>query len=240
MSDSLSMLATTGLLGYGFGEDAFRHGLEMDLDFIAADAGSMDPGPHYLGAGVPFVSRKAIKRDIGLMLEGALAKGVPMLIGSAGGGGSAPQVALVREVIEEIAKLGPKGGKVLVPVPEVHGVAEPFVIPEFISELERIGMVPERITVYATHATNEGNDWAKAMLENGEIDVTLFTSSAEIFSMLNLIQNRVELLNRNPVAYMGGYTAKTGRQHGINVDIIPEVFSMPGVVEALEAYFRGK
>jgi hypothetical protein len=104
MSDSLSMMATTGLLGYGFGEEAFRYGLEMDLDFIAADAGSMDPGPHYLGAGIPFVSRKAIKRDIGLMLEGALEKGVPMLIGSAGGGGSAPQVALVREVIEEIAE----------------------------------------------------------------------------------------------------------------------------------------
>ena len=103
MGKSLSMMATTGLLGYGFGEDSFRHGLEVDLDFIAADAGSMDPGPHYLGAGVPFVSRKAIKRDLGLMLEGALEKGIPMLIGSAGGGGSAPQVALVREVIEEIA-----------------------------------------------------------------------------------------------------------------------------------------
>ncbi len=104
MSDSLSMMATTGLLGYGFGEESFRHGLELDLDFIAADAGSMDPGPYYLGAGVPFVSRMAIKRDLGLMLEGALEKGVPMLIGSAGGGGSAPQVALVREVIEEIAE----------------------------------------------------------------------------------------------------------------------------------------
>jgi hypothetical protein len=103
VSDSLSMMATTGLLGYGFGEDAFRHGLEQDLAFIAADAGSMDPGPHYLGAGVPFVSRKAMKRDLGLMLAGALQKGVPMLIGSAGGGGSAPQVAAVREVIEEIA-----------------------------------------------------------------------------------------------------------------------------------------
>jgi hypothetical protein len=97
------MMATTGLLGYGFGEDAFRHGLSMDLDFIAADAGSMDPGPHYLGAGVPFVSRKAIERDIGLMLEGALEKSIPMLIGSCGGGGSAPQVALVREIVEDIA-----------------------------------------------------------------------------------------------------------------------------------------
>ena len=88
MAKTLHMMATTGLLGYGFGEDAFRRGLDMDLDFIAADGGSMDPGPHYLGEGVPFVTRMAIKRDIGLMLEGALERGIPMLIGSAGGGGS--------------------------------------------------------------------------------------------------------------------------------------------------------
>ena len=103
MSESLRMMATTGLLGYGFDEEAFRHGMEMDLDFIAADGGSMDPGPQYLGAGVPFVRRKSITRDIGLMLEGALEKGIPMLIGSAGGSGSSPQVDLVREVVEEIA-----------------------------------------------------------------------------------------------------------------------------------------
>ena len=62
----MRMMATTGLLGYGFGEEAFRRGMDMDLDFIAADGGSMDPGPHYLGEGVPFVTRLAIKRDIGL------------------------------------------------------------------------------------------------------------------------------------------------------------------------------
>lgn len=151
-----------------------------------------------------------------------------------------PAVNYPSTMIEEIEKLGPRGGKVLVPVPEVHGVEEPFVIPEFISELERIGMLPHRVAVYATHATNEGNDWAKTMLLNGEIDVTLITSSAEIFSLLNLIDNQVEFLNRGKVAYMGGYTARTGEAYGINVDMIPEVFSMTGVVEALEAYFRGK
>ena len=66
-----------------------------------------------------------------------------------------PAVNYPSTMIEEIEQLGPRGGKVLVPVPEVHGVAEPFVIPEFISELERIGMVPQRIAVYATHATTE-------------------------------------------------------------------------------------
>ena len=58
----LKVMATTGMVGYGYTEEAFRHGISQGMDFIAADAGSMDPGPHYLGEGVPFVSEAAIKR----------------------------------------------------------------------------------------------------------------------------------------------------------------------------------
>lgn len=99
----LRMMATTGMLGYGFTEEAFHRGVSLGLDFIAADAGSMDPGPYYLGAGVPFVTRTAIKRDLGFMLDAAIEKGIPLLLGSAGGGGGRPQVAIVREVLEELA-----------------------------------------------------------------------------------------------------------------------------------------
>ena len=151
-----------------------------------------------------------------------------------------PEVSYPSVMVADIARLGPRGAKVLVPVPEVHGIEEPFVIPEFINQLKDAGMVPHRIPVYATHATHEGNEWALGMLQNGEIDVTLLTSSGEILSLLNMLDNAVTLFNRTTVAYMGGYTSKTGQKHGFNVDVVPEVFNMPGVVEALEAYFRGK
>ena len=100
----IRMLATTGMLGYGYTEQAFRRGLEQGLDFIAADAGSMDPGPYYLGSGTAYVSRAAAKRDLGLMLEAGVRGGIPVLIGSAGGGGGEPQLAWTREIVEEIAR----------------------------------------------------------------------------------------------------------------------------------------
>ena len=100
----LRMMATTGMVGYGYTEEAFNRGVQQGLDFIAADGGSMDPGPHYLGQGIPFVSRQAIKRDLSLMLDAAIKQQIPMLIGSCGGGGSDPQLNFVRDVVKEIAE----------------------------------------------------------------------------------------------------------------------------------------
>lgn len=98
-----SMVAMTGCLGYGFTETALNRALELGVDFIGCDAGSMDPGPYYLGEGIPFVSREASKRDLSLMLEGAVKAGIPLLIGSAGGGGGRPHLDFTRELVMEIA-----------------------------------------------------------------------------------------------------------------------------------------
>lgn len=101
--DHIKMIAATGMLGYGYTEEAFNRGISLKPDYIASDAGSMDPGPYYLGAGQPFVSRQASKRDLGLMLEAGVKQGIPVLIGSAGGGGGAPHVAWTVDLVREIA-----------------------------------------------------------------------------------------------------------------------------------------
>lgn len=149
-----------------------------------------------------------------------------------------PDVSYPSEMLMEMAKAGPRGGRVLVPVPEVRGVTEPFVIPEFISELKRAGMVPHRITTYLTIASSEANQTAKASLLAGEIDITVFTSSAEIFSLLDQLEGNRAVVNRTTLAFMGDYTARTGREMGLNVDILPDEFSMPGLVAAIEDHFR--
>ena len=99
----MRLMACSGMVGYGFTEEAFERGLASGVQMIGCDAGSMDPGPYYLGSGEPFVSEQATRRDLGIMLEGALRAGVPMIIGSAGGGGSDSQLAWTRQIIEQIA-----------------------------------------------------------------------------------------------------------------------------------------
>src|SRR4051794_41947257 len=65
----IRVLSPTAILGYGFPETSFAAGLARDPHVIAVDAGSSDPGPYYLGAGVSFTDREAVKRDLRLMLR---------------------------------------------------------------------------------------------------------------------------------------------------------------------------
>jgi hypothetical protein len=98
------VLSPTAILGYGFPEESFANGLARKPDLIACDAGSTDPGPHYLGSGKSFTDRAFVKRDLTFMLVEGVRRGIPVVVGSAGGAGAAPHVAWCRQIVEEIAR----------------------------------------------------------------------------------------------------------------------------------------
>jgi len=103
----VKVLSPTAILGYGFPDASFQRGLSMQPDAIAVDAGSTDPGPHYLGSGKSFTDRLAVKRDLLRMIEAALAQRIPLLIGSAGGAGAKPHLDWCAEIIAEcLTELG--------------------------------------------------------------------------------------------------------------------------------------
>jgi uroporphyrinogen-III synthase len=63
-----------------------------------------------------------------------------------------------------------KGARILVPVPEVSGVPEPKVVPDFLAGLEELGMTHVRVPAYATRAVLRGNEVEEAMLLAGQVD----------------------------------------------------------------------
>lgn len=99
----MKLLAATGMLGSGFREESIVAGIARGAEMIGCDAGSTDFGPHLLATGLAPFSRTAIKRDVAVMLRHALAARIPVVIGSAGGSGSAAGVCMMREVVAEIA-----------------------------------------------------------------------------------------------------------------------------------------
>lgn len=101
---TFTLLSPTAILGYGFPTASFERGLSFKPDVIAVDAGSTDPGPYYLGSGKPFVSRRAVERDLRYLLRAARSHKIPLIIGTAGGSGAAPHLEWCRKIILEIAR----------------------------------------------------------------------------------------------------------------------------------------
>ena len=83
MKEEFRILSTTAILGYGFPMASFEEGMKRRPHLIAVDAGSSDPGPYYLGAGVSFTDRGAVKRDLSIMLGAAVEHNVPVVVGTA-------------------------------------------------------------------------------------------------------------------------------------------------------------
>mgnify|MGYP001004198613 CR=1 FL=1 len=104
MKEEFRILSATAILGYGFPIQSFLAGMERKPHLIAVDAGSTDPGPYYLGAGISFTDRDAVKRDLEIMIQAGIENHIPVVIGTAGGSGAEPHLTWCREIVEEIAR----------------------------------------------------------------------------------------------------------------------------------------
>jgi len=101
------VVVSHGMLGYGFPEKSLEAALGIGIDLIAVDAGSTDPGPHYLGSGELFGSLDMIRRDLELLVDAQTVSGAKLVIGSCGGGGTDGHVDKTLEILREvIAKKG--------------------------------------------------------------------------------------------------------------------------------------
>ncbi|RPI99804.1 MAG: acyclic terpene utilization AtuA family protein, partial [Deltaproteobacteria bacterium] len=96
------ILSTCAGIGYGFPEESFREAMKLKLDIIAADAGSIDPGPYYLGTGTSYAERAMLKKDFSMMLRGALEQNCPLVIGSCGLAGDTPNLMFLVNIAEEV------------------------------------------------------------------------------------------------------------------------------------------
>jgi hypothetical protein len=102
-TDTTVCYLSIGALGTGFLEASLRRGLEGQVDFIGADAGSTDGGPNALAGGRWTSRERAYRYELGLLLPVVKERGVPLLVGSCGISGSDENVDYMAELVDEIA-----------------------------------------------------------------------------------------------------------------------------------------
>ena len=107
----VSVLCASGSLGLTpFHEESFWAGIERGPDVVAADAGSGDIGPFYLGSGHWYNLAAWEDHDLSLMLRGAHRCGARVIVGSAGGAGLDQAVDLYFDLVAAAVRchgLGP-------------------------------------------------------------------------------------------------------------------------------------
>ena len=187
----IKVLSTTATLGYGFPPESFRAGLERGPDVIAVDAGSTDPGPHYLGAGVSYVDRKATYRDLSFMLKAGRDRKVPVLVGSAGGSGAEPHLQWTREIIREIAQREGLSFKLAI----IHGEIDKEVVLKafdegLISPLPPTGPLRREEIVGSTHIVGQMGiePFVKALEAGAEVILAGRSYDPAMFAALPIMQ----------------------------------------------------
>ena len=148
--------------------------------------------------------------------------------------------------LEEFSRRGITSGRALVPMPEIRGMAEPRVIPDFIGGLSGLGFEVRRVPAYQTNRVTDRETGAPeiGVLKDGLIDVILFTSNAEIGNLLGLLDGGREVISGCTLACLSYAEAKSATELGLRVDVITESQSLVDLPEAtataLEDFFRGK
>jgi uroporphyrinogen-III synthase len=177
-------------------------------------------------ADVAGLKTAAIGNDAGLLEQAGLK---PTLV---------PPVPSPIGIVEELRRRGETQGVVIVPAPEVVGMAEPAVVPDFVRDLESIGLKTRRVPAYVTARETEHLEIGTRLLLAGEIDIVAFTSRGEIDSLLLHLGARREMLaGKVAIACFGPITSAGARLQNLTVDIVSEQYGrFEGFVSAMEKW----
>jgi uroporphyrinogen III methyltransferase/synthase len=102
-----------------------------------------------------------------------------------------------------------------------------------VAGLGELGWEVEDITAYRTVRAAPPPAATREAIKSGGFDAVLFTSSATVRNLVG-IAGKPHL--STVVACIGPQTAKTAQEHGLRVDVLAEISTPEGLVQALAAH----
>lgn len=144
-----------------------------------------------------------------------------------------PDEYLAGSLKEAVVKAIPRGSRLL--IPRARKVSR-----EIGSELREEGYVVTEMVVYQNVPDRSRVEEAVQFFTEKNVDAVTFTSGSTARNFVTLLENRLnldEFFAATAVAVIGPSTAKVCEKLGIRVDVIPEDYTVPGLIDALKSYF---
>jgi uroporphyrinogen III methyltransferase/synthase len=111
------------------------------------------------------------------------------------------------------------------------------VIPE---GLAKLGAAVDVVTAYRTAGSGKTRSELEPMITGGQVDVITFTSPSTVIHFMKIMGKEFSLPEEIKIACIGPVTAAAVRKEGLRVDIMQERYTIPGLVESMVDFFRGK
>ena len=144
-----------------------------------------------------------------------------------------PSTYQAESVVEAFSQQPIKGKRILLP----RAMEARTILPDSLTDM---GAAVDEIAVYRTVQSSEDAPLLIKELQAGAIDMVTFTSSSTVSNFKALLPEAFDpaLIEKVAVACIGDITADTAKRLGFKVDITAEVFTIEGLCEAIERYYR--
>lgn len=147
-----------------------------------------------------------------------------------------PATYTAEGMAESLLDFGVEGRNVLIP--------RALKAREFLPEtLRGAGAQVTVVPVYQNVPPLGSKEKLRAELERGKVDMITFTSSSTVTNFLNMVdaatgEELKGLLQGVKITAIGPVTAKTIINNGLRVDVQPETFTIPDMVDAIVHYYE--
>jgi uroporphyrinogen III methyltransferase/synthase len=141
-----------------------------------------------------------------------------------------PESFVAEGVVEAFRNRGISGQRILLPRAEVAR----DVIPEGLTQL---GAQVEVVDVYRTVSSGAESGGLRELIRKDAVDVITFTSPSILKNFIKIMGKDFHLPPRIRIACIGPVTAAAVKKAGLKIDIMPERYTIPGLVEAMVDFF---
>jgi len=143
-----------------------------------------------------------------------------------------PEKFIAEDLVKNFPKFE-KGTGIL--IPRAKEARE--TIPE---EMEKLGASVRLITAYETVIEEEEGFEIKEIIQEKKLDLITFTSSSTVKNFIAKIEKlniKKSDLNNTKFAAIGPITAKTAQKYGLKVEIMPDEYTIDGLVREIVKYY---